>query len=515
MPRARFKESLFKRDKLGRFAIKAGGGTSGRRAKPGLNAQRREAGRKKLKAANVVRGHQEYREKHAERIAAGKSGLAGIGNTEKQLPKAEERLRQADVILQQFYLDADAHKIMKEEIARRTTRGKTGGAKGLTKERRDRIQLDARAKKVKREREAADKKPSAIRRRMVAVEKQLSDAFVKMDFEAFQKLTDEERQKEREKPDHPAFLGNRLTELQEQLNNAEPDRSRKLSEATTREQAVDIMIDRNPKLRLEGWDEPDGPISKAESQFSLYGARRDQNTKKVIQAFQGMERMLDKYPEVTIDQFSAADSSTFGHPNTIAHCRRGVLLMIDFNVNFLTIKSPNDSTVTGPDQIGFHPKNFNKRPWANTVIHEFGHALDWHAFGFRQQYDTSKIKDADQRERNLGVIGSARGQEMKNALASRWVDLGEPHLNDADIQALPPERRTKSAVGKWIQKNMSGYSFASKKTGAQPLGAGPRIINDDEALAEAFQDVEANGDKASDTSKALHKLMVDSLRKKK
>ena len=34
---------------------------------------------------------------------------------------------------------------------------------------------------------------------------------------------------------------------------------------------------------------------------------------------------------------------------------------------------------------------------------------------------------------------------------------------------------------------------------------------DDEALAEAWMDVEHNGDGASDTSKALHQMMVDGL----
>lgn len=43
-------------------------------------------------------------------------------------------------------------------------------------------------------------------------------------------------------------------------------------------------------------------------------------------------------------------------------------------------------------------------------------------------------------------------------------------------------------------------------------GFDPAEVEPDEVLAEAFTDVELNGDNARETSKALHTLMVGSLK---
>jgi hypothetical protein len=54
---------------------------------------------------------------------------------------------------------------------------------------------------------------------------------------------------------------------------------------------------------------------------------------------------------------------------------------------------------------------------------------------------------------------------------------------------------------KWLSANMSGYSLLNFD--------GTLLPQPDEALAEAFMDVEINGSKATETSKVLHRVLVD------
>lgn len=643
MPRARFDESLFKRDRLGRFAKSAGGGKPRpKKLRPGVtNAQRRELGSKKLKAANTLRGHEDYAEKNAERVAAGKSELAGIGNTRKQLPRAQERLAAASRALDGLYLPTEEHTIAKEEIAKRIadrwkpgaksrpnkaemaevrpgdviqfgngsqrwtvvsdegdhykvtgdleyrsgssqTRkipknrvgkhlsygdrdrereryrqrgkwtdsqierflnkqfgretkptgkitGKAGSSRkatGLTKERRDRIQLNARAKKVARERAKEDARPSSLRRQLIAATKKVGDLFNSMDFDEFKSWSEEEKQNFRETK---LKVVDEMSDLEEKLKNAKPDRSRKLSSATSRGELVDIMADRYPGLKMEGWDEPDGALAQELRQFD---GRLDNATvtKKCIQAFQSMDQQMQKYPEVKLDLgFNAWSPTGFSNPNAIAHCRRGPFLAIDFNVRFLSIKSPADGSPKKEGELGFHPPNFFQRPWGNTVVHEFGHAVDWYANGFMDVYERSedrfrKEEEAEKKggrkarsraeiqEETQQALAMDRGSRMKKLIAGLYVDAGEPDHRVMDSwerkvdESLTPEGRTKHKLKAWMATQMSGYSF-HQDNGRK----GQSIMFDDEALAEAWMDVEHNGDGASDTSKALHGMMLEGL----
>lgn len=521
MPKRLFKESQVVRDKLGRFAEKPGGKISlpKKRPAPGVtNKQRREAGMRKLKARVTLTGHELYAERHAERVSQGKKGLSGIENTRKQLPRARDRLAAADLALQKLYLPYEEHEAIKQELAKppRPT-GKSGSsrrAKGLGDEGIARLEARRAARKRPR-------RPSEIRRELRNAEKQFEE-MMQVDFDEFQKMSSEEKEAWRSKR-RPIMA--RMTELHEELRNAKPDRSRRLtSNVKTLDEVVDIMADRNPGILLDGWDEPDGALKEAMRSARMYGPRHEEFVaKKVAQAFVDLESMLDKYPDVPITSFNAWASDKFSNSNAIAHCRRGYDLDIDFNVRFLTIKNPSGGEPTD-GSIGFHPPNFAKRPWGNTVVHEFGHAVDWVAFGFHEvliTMDTDKLKeiakrhdvdtkappgDRDEssyriwlREEIIKKIGKDRGTDMKYELASAWVDAGAPTYGmtvDPDIHGL----------NTWLSTKMSGYSFTTVN--------GKKTIHDDEALAEAFMDVERNGENATETSKALHKLMVDRLKQR-
>jgi hypothetical protein len=102
------------------------------------------------------------------------------------------------------------------------------------------------------------------------------------------------------------------------------------------------------------------------------------------------------------------------------------------------------------------------KPVYSTIIHEFGHAMDF--------------------------AGNELAHEVTDQLLREVWQRVAPGVEYLD----------------WLRDQLSKYSFSliyGKEDTVDPW----------EVLAEAFADYEINGDNASDTSKALHKLMVDSL----
>jgi len=102
------------------------------------------------------------------------------------------------------------------------------------------------------------------------------------------------------------------------------------------------------------------------------------------------------------------------------------------------------------------------------MTHEFGHVLD-----------------------NM-TEGNARAR-VEDTLEKLWR---------ADYEAAGKYQD----FGNWIGENLSGYS-------SRPANIidDYRLLNPAEALAEAFQDVEMNGENATAPSKALHKILLEEL----
>ncbi|MFD3594281.1 phage minor capsid protein [Nocardia sp. NPDC058640] len=138
---------------------------------------------------------------------------------------------------------------------------------------------------------------------------------------------------------------------------------------------------------------------------------------------------------------------------------------IHFNLDYAT--NPKKLAASSKNDVatGFHVPNSHLRPAYSTVVHEFGHALDFN----------TKAK--------------AR-KEIGPALLKYW----EPRYGDPN----EPLHVTFQRLRKW-ENQLSGYSF--KKLDKA-------VIEPAEALAEAFADVEINGDKASEPGKVLHALLL-------
>lgn len=134
-------------------------------------------------------------------------------------------------------------------------------------------------------------------------------------------------------------------------------------------------------------------------------------------------------------------------------------------------------TVVEKRKVGFHPVGSDSEPAKSVMTHEWAHALDNWISGYAVEgFELSDVKDA-----------------LWNECFS--VTTGVPKL------AGPKERST---WYQWMTDNMSGYSFEEEIIG----GSAPFNVSRAEALAEAFDDVERNGDKAMAGSKALYRLMM-------
>ncbi len=113
------------------------------------------------------------------------------------------------------------------------------------------------------------------------------------------------------------------------------------------------------------------------------------------------------------------------------------------------------------------------KPVYSTIIHEFGHVMDFatHETAHEKQAAHEKTKQV----------------------------LHEVH------------RRTAPDVDydTWVREQLSAYSFLDPNKEDREVE--PSEVHPYEVLAEAFTDATLNGNNARETSKALHKLMVDSV----
>ena len=184
--------------------------------------------------------------------------------------------------------------------------------------------------------------------------------------------------------------------------------------------------------------------------------------------------LQDKYPEVNImrmenidfldDRLYAMTYPVNGHGSRIA-----------FNSKYHA--SYRDFVESASEDTSFHPPGAAAQPAKSTMTHEFGHALinQTEPYLTEQDLEHSKLQSA-----------------LWNECFS--VTTGVPDL---------PEEEEFKKWWAWMRKNMSGYSFIDGDT---------FDINDHEALAEAFDDVERNGDKALAGSKVLYRVLMEARR---
>lgn len=188
--------------------------------------------------------------------------------------------------------------------------------------------------------------------------------------------------------------------------------------------------------------------------------------------------VLTKYPDLKLEILRTVDESTFSNQPlyknpyaTAGSYFNGTEYEngVNVNRNWLTnIASLHDSWQAGLD-TGFHYHGEDDNPIYNIVIHEMGHVMQRNA-------------------ENVGV--HINDHDVNRALSTYFI---------TQVDEKPDTPGKIERYRDWLHDNLSGYSTHQGST----------AINGREALAEAFADVEVNGENAHETSVVLHGLLVD------
>ncbi|MET8430153.1 phage minor capsid protein [Nocardia sp. NPDC004860] len=195
----------------------------------------------------------------------------------------------------------------------------------------------------------------------------------------------------------------------------------------------------------------------------------------------GVHDMLTKYPQGEIETVAIRDFRQLLDPSfepdrifgmtTGKKTPDGRLAGKDLMINAMHAADPAymQSQIEAAIASGLFPPEFAARPVYSTVVHEYGHVMEF-ATGRRKKLrnEAEDILDTHWRQNNPIQPGERQGQ---------W-----------DLR-----------YKQW-RAQLSGYSFVDSNHG--PLDPG-------EALASSFADVEILGDRASDPAKVLHRVLVE------
>jgi hypothetical protein len=137
--------------------------------------------------------------------------------------------------------------------------------------------------------------------------------------------------------------------------------------------------------------------------------------------------------------------------------------------------------------------------------------------GKREGLSPERLAAIARFEGRYPTIGQGRNEAVRQSLArafNRWAEI-EP-----DTEPIGPESLLWNQYVSWLQRYISTYSInenseliADESWPGAPerrsvLKDGKLNFNYNELIAEAFQDVESNGDSAWPTSKAIHAVLV-------
>jgi len=172
---------------------------------------------------------------------------------------------------------------------------------------------------------------------------------------------------------------------------------------------------------------------------------------------QTVSDLLEKYPTVVMDEVNIVKMS----PRTYAHARSGRAGKVDLELN--TTHAVNRDKLLGllANDVaqGFHPAGLGNVQ--GIISHEFGHVIDTQT-AFAQGKSARKV---------IVDLGKSKGYKVNSTEAWRWQ-----------------------------HDNLPGYAFDRKGS-----------FNGTEAIAEAFADVEVNGSRATESSRALWQHLIDGM----
>jgi hypothetical protein len=212
-----------------------------------------------------------------------------------------------------------------------------------------------------------------------------------------------------------------------------------------------------------------------------------ENLKAMVRA---ADDITTKYPELELDALRTLPDTQFAHPGIYGHTdvvpahpgSHLVAMNRSWLVNTATLE---DSWKTGLD-TGFHYPGTDN-PIYDIMVHELGHVMHRNA-----------------RDRGVDVTDD----DISRALVTHFIT----EVDDNSGAATPMGPSRNARYREWLADNLSGYSthHVTERKGRRnsPDVSGAAPIHGREALAEAFADVEINGDDAADTSKVLHGLLV-------
>lgn len=190
-----------------------------------------------------------------------------------------------------------------------------------------------------------------------------------------------------------------------------------------------------------------------------------------------VDDVITKYPNMKVKQikFEKGDGLEYAYARLNTLDQSNGAELINMNSAWMTNPKFSESYVKSVND-GFH---YPGKPWYRkgddtsayaVATHELGHVMNW----------------------NSKVAGRA-GQN-----GADWVV--DDALMDYFVKTYkvdPSSFDDLNLFKYWKRHNLSGYSFEGSDVNAR------------EALAEAFADVEVNGDSAYETSKVLHHLLVE------
>jgi hypothetical protein len=194
----------------------------------------------------------------------------------------------------------------------------------------------------------------------------------------------------------------------------------------------------------------------------------------VLRLGHSVDDLHRKYPGVNIKTVAIQDRSLGVFATTVQGEGNSS------GINMFIGKTPGDAKIfkdhmAKAESLNFHPFGCSNDPVKDVYYHEFGHAM----------------------QNSVGLYYRPYKKEVLKAFNDAWQKTD---------QSVP--------LNEWISKGLPGSVFDNwtifNREKVHPL----KDLNIDEALAEAFDDVERNGDAASGPAKALHDLLVDVYKKR-
>jgi hypothetical protein len=367
------------------------------------------------------------------------------------------------------------------------------------------------------EREVVDKTKGGVK--IVKKKSKRTIQQVKADYEAARKklsdLMDEAvAYKDKTGKNYPNYLDEShqyledMDKFEKEMKNYPPDLSRKISEATNFASLNEIMEARHPGLQIDDFEKivarkrqeeieyytktRQPPLDRSTLERSTFLADPESSFRAARQSFSGLDRMMTKYPKINITSLHCRYGYNIVGPGARqmeegigASCSR-VYDQCWININPIQLVQPGNymhKTKRGGD---WHAPGHEKLPFASDSIHEFGHAFDWFANLYTPDKDGKNDSEANSKKR-------------EHAISKIVTDLF--------FEAHPKGTNSAKDITKWLRddKQITGYSWVK----------GEDKLNDDELLAEAFTDVQLNGENATKVNKALFQMMEDNLRKQK